>query len=105
MTAGVIRLFLDSFSLHSLDFCYNVRERTNEMKTWKVTADAYYDEYNQHENESLEFKDKQILEKWFIERIKRWTNNWTMIVDSNMVLEVRNERDALNIKIQEVGQE
>lgn len=103
MTPAVIRLFLDSFSLHSLDFCYNVRERTNEMNKWKVTTDAYYDEYNQHENECLEFKDKQILEKWFIERIKRWTNNWTMIVDSNMVLEVRNERDALNIKIHEIN--
>lgn len=73
------------------------------MEKWQATADAFYDEYSQHESESLEFSNKEDLEKWFLERIKRWTNNWTMIVDSNMVLEVRNERDALNIKIQEIN--
>lgn len=70
------------------------------MEKWQATADAYYDEYSQHESESLEFKDKQSLEKWLLERIKQWTNNWT----TNLELETRTIDDgyvqtALNIKI------
>lgn len=78
------------------------------MEKWQATADAYYDEYSQHENESLEFQDKRSLEKWFLERIKRWTNNWTTIISgTGLELEIRTTdngyvQSALNIKIQVV---
>ena len=87
-----------------LDFCYSRSERKSEMEKWQATADAYQDEYSQHESESLEFQDKRSLEKWFLERIKRWTNNWT----TNLELETRTTdngyvQSALNIKIQEIN--
>ena len=74
------------------------------MKKWQATADAYYDEYSHHENETMQFFDKECLEKWFIERLRKWTNNWT----TNLELETRTTDDgyvqsALNIKIQETG--
>ena len=74
------------------------------MEKWQATTDAFYDEYSQHENESLEFSNKEDLEKWFIERIKRWTNNW----NTSLELETRTTDDgyvqsALNIKIQETN--
>ena len=81
----------------------------NEMKKWQVTADAYYDEYSQRESENMEFARKEDAEQWFMERLKRWTNNWTTVISgTSLELETRAIDDgcvqsALNIKIQETG--
>ena len=81
----------------------------SEMKKWKVTADAYYDEYSQRESENMEFASKEDAEQWFMERLKRWTDNWTTIISgTSLELETRAIDDgyvqsALNIKIQGTG--